>query len=322
MAYQLKERPHKFCFSENPIRYLVEVTNPDTVGCAVDFELYALPIAYPIVLPGTLITKQTLYPNPDGKVYFYVEDFLNSYLEWELPALDNNDIVIATKQICKYYVRYRQITKNNPLPEYATDADNVRIAIKGGVAKEKFDRNNFFINYLPVKKPWLTWQPAKHFIGIEERRYLSYLHHSGNSLNALDRENVYQDSGDAWAPSSNSGNIVVDSHNNPYQGAEVIEATDSVAGDEVTLLGPGTTLSDFDTLSFRIRSKGDWGADKLLLKFYNEVTLVATLELNDGDYGFDSISEDDYQLINIPIAIAFFADRLKITRSGAGAIGF
>lgn len=179
MSYQLTERPHKFSFSRNVIRYLVELSAPETPGAAVDFELYALPIdeAYDETTnPGELITSQTLYPNPDGKVYFYIEDFLNSYLEWELPALTTNDIVAVGKQIKKYYIRYRGISKANPTPPWATDAENIRIAIKGGIAKEKFDRNNFFINYLPDQKPFLTWLPADHFIGTDERRYLTYLH--------------------------------------------------------------------------------------------------------------------------------------------------
>lgn len=182
MSYQLKERPHKFSFSQNPIRYLVEVSNPDTPGCAVQFELYKLSIADGAALPGDLITSQTLYPNPDGKCWFYCEDFLNSSLDWQLPELnvdplDPVNILAVTTQIKKYYIRYRQISKNNPAPQWATDAANLRIVLKGGVSKEKFDRNNYFINWLPAQKNFLTWQPHNHFIGAEEVRYLTYFHH-------------------------------------------------------------------------------------------------------------------------------------------------
>ncbi|MEP7375540.1 MAG: hypothetical protein ABI675_19500 [Chitinophagaceae bacterium] len=178
MSYQLTERPHKFSFSKNPIRYLVEISNPEATGCALDVELYVLAINadYDIAAPGELVTRQTLYPNPDGKTYFYCEDFLNSWLEWELPSTGDNNIKALTKQIKKFYIRYRQITKSNPTPPWASESDDLRIVIKGGVAKEKFDRNNFFVNYLPAKKPFLTWQPDKHFIGPEERRYLTYFH--------------------------------------------------------------------------------------------------------------------------------------------------
>lgn len=179
MSYQLTERPHKFSFSKNPIRYLVEISNPDAPGCALDVELYTIPIneAYTVDEPGELVTRQTLYPNPDGKVYFYVEDFLNSWLEWELISTGDNNIKTVTSQISKYYIRYRQTTKNNPTPPWATESDTLRTVIKGGVAKEKFDRNNFFVNWLPAKKCFLTWQPDKNFIGQEERRYLTYFHH-------------------------------------------------------------------------------------------------------------------------------------------------
>jgi hypothetical protein len=184
MAYQLLERPYKFNYSKNPIRYMVDISNPLTTGSALEVELYVL--AYSSVYdadtnPGTLVTRQTLFPNPDGKTYFYCEDFLNSQLEWHMPELNIDReapirIIEVEEQIRKFYIRYRQVTKTNPAPDWATEADNMRIVIKGGIAKEKFDRNNFFKNYLEVEKTFLTWQPANHFIGEEEIRYLTYFH--------------------------------------------------------------------------------------------------------------------------------------------------
>jgi hypothetical protein len=188
MSYQLTERPHKFSFSKNPIRYLVEMNNPDTPGCAIDIELYLLnftDVYDAVTNPGELITTQRLTPDPDGKVFFYCEDFLNSQLEWDLPGLDNNDILASSSQLKRYYIRYRQSTTLNPSPAYNTDADSMRIVLKGGVAKEKFDRNNFFVNYLPAQKPFLTWQPKDHFIGDEERRYLTYFHHFDSAPDLL-----------------------------------------------------------------------------------------------------------------------------------------
>lgn len=183
MAYQLKERPHKFVFSNNPVRYLVEISNPGTPGSALEVELYGCDFDFTptIDAPGTLINAQTLYPNPDGKVWFYCEDYLNSYVEWQLPDIfagpDPGNIIAVDKQIKKFYIRYRQITNRNQSPLWASDLANIRIVIKGGVAKEKFDRNNFFINYLVDNKSFLTWQPAGHFIGKKEFRYLTYFHH-------------------------------------------------------------------------------------------------------------------------------------------------
>lgn len=177
MSYQLIERPHKHVFSGNPVRYVFTVSNPNTPGCAMEVALYVWGINQdPQTDAGTLVTKQQLTPNPDGTVYFYCEDYLNSQLDWQLPQLANNNVIAVTSQIKKFSIEYRQITKANPSPEFATDVVNSRIVLKGGVAKEKFDRNNFFINYLPAKKPFLTWLPANHFVGREERRYLTFFY--------------------------------------------------------------------------------------------------------------------------------------------------
>lgn len=167
----------------NPIRYRIDVTNPDTPGCAVQVELYALDFGQ---VPtddnrGTLITRQTLFPGFASIIYFYCEDFLNSYLTWQLPDIYNElipgDIIAVQDQIKQYYIRYREITDANTETAWATEVDHIRTVLKGGIAKEKFDRNNFFVNHLPTKKPFLTWQPANQLLGKEEYRYLTYFHH-------------------------------------------------------------------------------------------------------------------------------------------------
>ncbi len=189
MAYKLKERPHIHSFSLNPIRYVVDVTNPDTPGCAVEFELYSFPITEPAVsdlssslFNGTLITKQALYPARNGRVEFYIEDFLNSQLDWDMPEffLFNTAgwITSSTNQLKRYGIRYRQVSKGNLSPVWASDLDHLRIVLKGGIAKEKFDRNNYFINHLYPKKTFLTWQPADEQLGLQERKCLTYFHHS------------------------------------------------------------------------------------------------------------------------------------------------
>ena len=189
MSYQLTDRPYKFSFTRNPVKYKVEVSNPATPGCAVEVELYTLPIDEvfdEVTNPGTLLTRQSLFPNPDGTVYFFAEDFLDAATEWQMPTIYAGTIpgsVQAVKdQIIQYYIRYRQVSTANTETTWATDSANIRKAIKGGVAKEKFDYNNFFINHLATAKPFLTWQPDGHLIGRYEFRYLTYLHHSTDDV--------------------------------------------------------------------------------------------------------------------------------------------
>lgn len=180
MSYQLTDRPSKSSYSKNVIRYLFHISNPDTPGSAMEIELYTVAINEPVPTNGigTLISSQTLYPDKNGTVEFYCEDLLDAYLEWQQPALASNDIIPVTRQIRKYYIRYRQVTSFNDSPAWATDQQSVRIVLKGGVAKEKFERNNFFVSYMPANKPFLTWSPANHFLGTEERRYLTYFHNA------------------------------------------------------------------------------------------------------------------------------------------------
>src|SRR5688572_15101402 len=144
MSYQLIERPHEYVFSRNPVCYKFDISNPDSPGSALEVQLYTIPIGGGA---EELVTAQTLYPNPDGSVSFYCEDYLDSQLDWELPPAGQETPYAVTSQIKSFYIRYRQVTKANPHPEWATEFDHKRIVLKGGIAKEKWDRNNFFINY-------------------------------------------------------------------------------------------------------------------------------------------------------------------------------
>ncbi|OLY92288.1 hypothetical protein SAMN05444008_11554 [Cnuella takakiae] len=196
MSYRILERPYKFSYAANPVLYRFDVANPEAPGCAIEIELRTVPITGTVTDTdwGVLISRQTLYPGADGVVNFYCQDYLNSYMDWHVAELASNEVVAVTTQIRKYYIRHRQIQKGNTSPAWNSDSANLLTVLKGGVAKEKWDRNNFFVSYLVANKPFLTWQPADELIGLEERRYLTYFHHYDTTPELrLKARVVYQD---------------------------------------------------------------------------------------------------------------------------------
>lgn len=128
-----------------------------------------------------------------------------------------------------------------------------------------------------------------------------------------------------------TANLNCASTNNPFQGAKDIEATNAVAGNNVTLTQPvGTTnLSQYATLSFYIRNKAAWATAKSVSIFFqNGTSVVGTaVAFKNGIYGFNQSNTTTYQLIVIPLT-AFAAgsnpvNNLKIQVAGSGAaIGF
>jgi hypothetical protein len=164
MALTITERPFLFSFSKNDIRYKLNVGNA-AAGVAVEIELYK---------NATLISPFTLYPDSNGDIYCYVDDFLDSFLAPQLPELDGPVIQPVTDQFTSFYIRYR--LTSDPAGQWSSDIANTRMAILGGVEQMKFKRNNFFVSYFDVNRPFLTWQPSgTRFVYQDEQHFLTCL---------------------------------------------------------------------------------------------------------------------------------------------------
>jgi hypothetical protein len=170
----LTERPHIISFSKNEIRYVFQLTDLDRPGLFLQVKLlYAAIGSTPSILLQTFDMKQ----DSNGYVYLYISNFLDCLLDYVVPDFSAK-YTTANDQACNYFIHYREITDADQDPDWieteATDI-NPRQVIKGGIEKHKNSRNNFFINYLPVQKPFLTWQPSDRFIFPDENIFLSFL---------------------------------------------------------------------------------------------------------------------------------------------------
>ncbi|HEX8358422.1 MAG TPA: hypothetical protein VF610_13455, partial [Segetibacter sp.] len=172
MATSITERPYKYSFALNEIRYVFLVTDPATPGCALEVELYYHLLS---ATQGVLLKGFTLTPPDDGVIICHVADYLLSILKPQLPAINGQIVQPVNDQVKSYYVRFRQVTTANVNPEWSTDAEFKRIVVLGGVEKMKFKRNNFFVSHLANTKAFLTWQPHKRMVSQTERHYLTLL---------------------------------------------------------------------------------------------------------------------------------------------------
>ena len=128
----------------------------------------------PVVVSYTLVKTFNLKPDNAGNTHLYIDAFLDSMIIWSLPDL-NTVFSNASEQCCEFYIRFREVSAATPDPEWiATEADHKRIALKGGIEKQKVSRNNFF-NYQNVAKSFFTWMPSGRFFATTERSYLSVL---------------------------------------------------------------------------------------------------------------------------------------------------
>lgn len=174
MAITLTERPFRLGFSKNESRYQFTVTNPASAGCAVQVRLFYHTITS-ISAPPILIADLKLYPTPDGDVTFYAQTYFESILKLHMPAAGSTTVLKAADQHCYFWVEYRQVTDLSPNNAWIiTERDRKRIMLLGGIEVQKYERNNFFENYLIPDKWWLTWLPTNRFVGLDQEHYLSW----------------------------------------------------------------------------------------------------------------------------------------------------
>lgn len=131
-------------------------------------------IDIPVVNSYSLIKTFNLKPNNDGNTYLVIDAYLDSMLKWVMPDL-SYVFSNASEQACEYYIRYREVSAATPDPAWiTTEIAKKRIALKGGIEKQKASRNNYFL-YQAINKNFFTWMPTGRFIDKDERAYLSVL---------------------------------------------------------------------------------------------------------------------------------------------------
>ena len=160
----------------NEIKYVLESTDTTAQGFALEIRLR---VAYDLAGIYTGIKTVVLKPNSDGKTVFYVQDFINSYLAWQLPDF-NEAFTTAVSQTVRFYIEFREISIANIGGSWTSDAGNVCRAIKGGIEKQVWSGNNYF-DWQTTNKSFLTWQPAGRFIHYNQPQFLT-VRHSTTSL--------------------------------------------------------------------------------------------------------------------------------------------
>ncbi|NNV57362.1 hypothetical protein [Limnovirga soli] len=168
----LDERPYSYCYSKNEIRYVFTLADLSRVDLLLQVKIMYAEMGSSSF---TELITLPLIPNADGKIYFYLQSYLNSLVNAVSP-IPATTITNANDSCRQFYIEYREVDADNLDREFVTtESDHVCVVIKGGIEYHKSSRNNIFINYIESDKPFLTWQPTNRFIYANELVYLSFL---------------------------------------------------------------------------------------------------------------------------------------------------
>jgi hypothetical protein len=140
------------------------------------------------------------------------------------------------------------------------------------------------------------------------------------------------DEGAEWPVTLIGAHINAASAVDPFSGAESIEATGAVSGDQMRFMAPAPIQFGSDgNLLFRLKSKGAWGLGQIILSWYANGrrvgSLIGRVHLRNNTFGFDSANVADHQLISIPKSRFYLSpnamvDELRMQVVSAGGIGF
>jgi hypothetical protein len=190
----LTERPHIISFSKNEIRYVFLLTDLTRPGLYLQVKLLYGDVG---TTPITILQTFDLKPDSVGNVYLYIQQYLDSLLDYVVPSISSR-YTTANKQACNFFIHYREITDADQDPDWIETEQSSyypRTAVKGGIEKHKQSRNNFFIHYFPVQKPFLTWLPSGRFVFPDENIFLSFLNQHISTAGYKIRVTAYNTAG-------------------------------------------------------------------------------------------------------------------------------
>lgn len=168
---KITQRPHRFCFSKNPVQFKFSVTNFAEPGCYVLIKIHIRDVNSPDW--GDILYEEKIKPLT-AEVAYNMATIVEASLQYSLPDFEGAAIQPGNN-IKEYTISFATITDAEPVPSYTYDQFNAFYVIKGGIPSPQWDWNNYFINYVPGNKPFLTWQPGNRFIGKNDSFFISFL---------------------------------------------------------------------------------------------------------------------------------------------------
>ncbi len=190
MPANIIERPPAICMSKNELRYVVQfgVVNPESY-LLVYIWYHAANATTATADPFTMKLK----PNSDGKVYIYVHQYIDSILNYDIPT-GNTPVTHAENQTCKFWITTKEIEPNVISLENTIEESHKRLAIKMGVEKNRYSRDNLVASLL-ANKQFFTYQVPNRLVFIDQPLFLSFLASDGDTSNIVIRSELVKTSG-------------------------------------------------------------------------------------------------------------------------------
>lgn len=136
-------------------------------------------------------------PDNDGRVKFYIKDYLFSIVESSFTYPDDENLINEHSNICrKYYIKYWESYGIPSLNYIVSKSDDFYTLLGSSSFMQQayYNENNIsFWDLLQTQKKFLTLQPGNKKVSINQTEKLFFLHHVASTQIALRLKIQYTD---------------------------------------------------------------------------------------------------------------------------------
>jgi hypothetical protein len=110
--------------------------------------------------------------DPDGRTTFEVQELLEPFVAYHLPAPNQAFVSAATGLFRRFYLRHYEITTDGPGVAVTLD-DNY--LVRGGLGFVEAATGTWFGGYQETNMPFLTWEPTTKSVLADQPEYLYFM---------------------------------------------------------------------------------------------------------------------------------------------------
>ncbi|WP_375435100.1 hypothetical protein [uncultured Hymenobacter sp.] len=169
---------YNFYFSRNPILLALDAGDAYRADPATKPTLTFVCDVYlePDYLSGDFVRVGTTLEQPadrQGRTTFQVEELLDAYLEYHVPAVGQRLISRATPLFRRFYLEHAEVYGTPPVRAAATTLTQHYVTL-GGLSSYEAATATYLDRYRPAVKPFLTWQPPLKEVYADQPEFLYY----------------------------------------------------------------------------------------------------------------------------------------------------
>lgn len=110
----------------------------------------------------------------DGRTTFEVQALLQPFLDYHVPVPASDQVQRATPLFRRFFLQHAEQYGDVPVSAPATSLERSYVLL-GGLNFYENQARTWFTRYQPEHKPFLTWEPNRKYVLVDQPEYLYYM---------------------------------------------------------------------------------------------------------------------------------------------------